>query len=94
MWALWWVWVAAALVLGILEIVIPGFIFLGFALGAGVTGLTLLLGGGLAVWLAASLPRLLVVFAVLSLVSWVVLRWSLGVRKGQVRIWNRDINDD
>jgi membrane protein implicated in regulation of membrane protease activity len=94
MWALWWVWVAGALGLGILEIVLPGFIFLGFALGAGATGLMLLAGGDLALWLAASLPRLLVVFAVISVIAWVVLRRLVGVRKGQVKIWDRDINED
>jgi len=93
MWGLWWVWLAAALVLGILEMAVPAFVFLGFALGAGVTGLTLLIGGGQAVWLAASMPRLLVYFAVLSLVAWLVLRKVVGVRRGQVKVWDRDIND-
>lgn len=31
---LWWVWVCFALVLGIAEVLLPGFIFLGFAIGA------------------------------------------------------------
>jgi hypothetical protein len=34
LWHLWWVWLAAALGLAILEILVPGFIFLGFAVGA------------------------------------------------------------
>ncbi|WGW04062.1 hypothetical protein QF118_00560 [Tropicibacter oceani] len=93
MWALWWVWMAAALALGILEMLVPAFLFLGFALGAGLTGLTLLFGGGLALWLGASLPRLLVYFAVLSLIGWLALRKAVGVRHGQVKIWDRDIND-
>ncbi|MFZ7092168.1 NfeD family protein [Primorskyibacter sp. 2E233] len=93
MWALWWVWIAAALALGILEMLVPAFLFLGFALGAGLTGLTLLFGGGFAVWLGASLPRLLVYFAVLSLIGWLILRKAVGVRRGQVKIWDRDIND-
>ncbi|WP_425100363.1 NfeD family protein [Tropicibacter sp. S64] len=93
MWSLWWLWMVAALGLGILEMLVPAFLFLGFALGAGLTGLTLLVGGGLALWLAASLPRLLVYFAVLSLLSWLVLRKAVGVRRGQVKVWDRDIND-
>ena len=93
MWALWWVWMAAALALGILEMLVPAFLFLGFALGAGLTGLTLLFGGDLALWLGASLPRLLVYFAVLSLIAWLALRKAVGVRHGQVKIWDRDIND-
>ena len=35
MWAtVWWVWLAIALILGIAEVLVPGFLFLGFALGA------------------------------------------------------------
>jgi len=94
MWGLWWVWVALALGLAILEVLLPVFVFLGFALGAGVTGLILLIGGGPALWMAASLPRLLVVFAVISVVAWILLRWAVGVRKGQIKVWDRDINED
>ena len=88
MWALWWVWMAGAVALGILEIFAPGFLFLGFAVGAGLTGILLALG------LSPSLPWLLLIFAVVSLVSWLALRRILGVRKGQVKIWDRDINED
>jgi len=80
--------VAAGFVLGILEVAVPGFIFLGFAIGAVVTG-------GL-IWagvLGANLPFLLLVFALASLAGWVALRQLFGVRKGQVKIWDRDIND-
>ena len=94
MWALWWVWASGALVLAVLEVIIPGYIFLGFAIGAAVTGLILLVGGPLAVWLAGSLPILLVVFAVVSLVAWWGLRKALGVRKGQIKVWESDINED
>ena len=93
-WAVWWAWLVAALALGILEIFAPGFIFLGFAAGAAVTGLLLAVGGPLAGWMAGSLPMTLLVFAVLSLVAWVALRRVVGVRKGQVKVWDRDINED
>ena len=89
MWAVWWVWIVAGFALGVLEVLAPGYIFIGFAIGAVVVGAGLglgLLGGSLAV--------LLLVFAVASLVAWVVLRRVLGVRKGQVRVWDRDINDN
>jgi len=88
MWALWWVWMAGAVALGILEIFAPGFLFLGFAVGAGLTGILLALG------LSPSLPWLLLIFAVVSLASWLGLRRVLGIRKGQVKIWDRDINED
>ncbi|WP_212523061.1 hypothetical protein [Actibacterium sp. MT2.3-13A] len=88
MWALWWVWMAGAVALGILEIFAPGFVFLGFALGAALTGLLLAVG------LSPSLPWLLLIFAVVSLISWLGLRRAFGIRKGQVKIWDRDINED
>ena len=49
-WLTWWIWMAAALALGILEIVLPGFIFLGFAIGAAITGILLILPGLIPVW--------------------------------------------
>ncbi len=88
MWAVWWVWIVAGFALGVLEVLAPGYIFVGFAIGAVIVGIGLglgLLGGSLAV--------LLLVFAVASLVAWYGLRRTMGVRKGQVRLWDRDIND-
>lgn len=90
----WWLWITAALVLGIVEVLVPVYIFLGFALGAVATGAVLLIGGDFAGWLTTVTPRLLVFFAVLSVVAWIALRSVLGVRHGQVKIWDRDINDD
>jgi inner membrane protein len=90
MWGLWWVWMSAALLLGILEVLLPAFIFLGFAVGAfGVGQLLLILGPD-----RLGLAWLLVVFAVLSALAYVALRYFFGLRKGQVRIWKRDINKD
>ena len=34
MWNVWWVWIVAGFALGVLEILAPGYIFLGFAMGA------------------------------------------------------------
>ena len=92
MWSQPWVWLAAALVLAILEMFVPAYVFLGFAIGAGLTGAGLWLAGPESGF-ATSLPMLLVVFAVLSLISWIVLRRVLGIRKGQVKIIKKDIND-
>jgi inner membrane protein len=88
MWATWWVWVAGGFMLGVLEVLAPGFIFLGFAIGAVLTGA--LIGIGL---VGGNLPLLLVIFAVASLLAWLVLRRTMGVREGQVKVWDRDIND-
>lgn len=91
---LWWVWISAGVVMGIVEVFIPGFFFLGFSVGAVITGLVLLAGGPFAAWLGASLPFTLLFFAVLSLISWIVLRRVVGVRKGQLKVWDSDINED
>ena len=94
MWGEWWVWGVAAIALAVGEVILPSFVLLGFAIGAGAIALLLLVGGPLAVWLAGSLPVLLLVFAMISLVSWLALRRWLGVYKGQVKTFDRDINKD
>ncbi len=87
-WSVWWVWIVAGFLLGMLEIIVPGYIFLGFAIGAVVTGI--LVG----ISIAPASPALLVlIFAFCSLVAWLVLRRTMGVREGQVKVWDRDIND-
>lgn len=90
----WWVWVAGGLVLGLIEVVIPGYVFVGFALGAIVTGLLLLSGIWPAGWMAEGIANHLLVFAIISLISWLALRRVLGVRRGQVKLWDRDINEN
>jgi membrane protein implicated in regulation of membrane protease activity len=84
----WWAWVVLGFALGVLEILAPGYIFVGFAIGAVLTGLVVALG------IPFGLPALLLVFAIASLVAWLVLRRTLGVRRGQVKLWDRDINDN
>lgn len=88
MWTEWWVWVVAGFALGVLEILSPGYIFLGFAIGAVVIGALV----GLDV-LGNNVPVLILAFAVASLVAWYLLRRTMGVRKGQIKIWDKDIND-
>jgi membrane protein implicated in regulation of membrane protease activity len=79
---------SGALILATLEVLVPGYIFLGFAIGAGVMGLLILLGVS-----ATGLALTLVIFASLSLVSYLVMRKVFGLRTGQVKIWDTDIND-
>ncbi|KPP83444.1 MAG: Membrane protein implicated in regulation of membrane protease activity [Rhodobacteraceae bacterium HLUCCO07] len=93
-WDVWWVWMAGAIVLAILEVLAPGYVFLGFAVGAAVIGVLLLWGGGVAAWLGGSLSMMVLMFAIFSLLAWLVMRKVVGVRKGQTRIWDRDINED
>ncbi|KMK67218.1 hypothetical protein [Puniceibacterium sp. IMCC21224] len=86
-WAIWWVWLAGALALAILELLAPGFIFLGFAIGAAAVALLLLIP------FTTSPAVLLAVFALLSLAAWALLRRLFRAPKGQVRFVRHDIND-
>ena len=90
-WSLWWIWIIAGLALAIMEVLVPVQIFLGFALGAAGVGAALLLG---VPGLAGSIPALCLTFAVLSLAAWLILRPLMGVRKGQVKHFEHDINED
>ena len=90
MWTSWVFWMIAAVALAILEVFAPSFIFLGFAIGAALVGLILLVGGSV---ISLSLPMTVLAFAVVSLVSWIALRRVLGVRQGQVKVWDKDINE-
>lgn len=86
--SLWWVWLAAALALGILEVLAPGFIFLGFALAAVLMALLHLVFG-----LAISLPAKFALFAGLSLLGWYVMRQVFKSPSGSVKIIEKDVND-
>jgi len=64
----WWAWAALALVLAILEVLAPGFVLLGFAIGAALVSVLVWLNVGLSlIWLS-------LLFAVASLVAWLVLQ--------------------
>ncbi|WP_380055590.1 NfeD family protein [Falsihalocynthiibacter sp. SS001] len=87
-WMDWWLWMAGGIVLGILEILVPGSIFLGFAIGAISIGALQLIGVPL-----GGIYTVLLIWAVISAVAWIVLRRVLGVRRGQSKTFDRDIND-
>ncbi|MEL7088915.1 MAG: hypothetical protein AAFY49_09545 [Pseudomonadota bacterium] len=91
LWSIWWVWIVAALVLAIIEIFVPAFVFLGLAVGAAVVGVAL--GFGALGFVGASPAILLFLFAAVSLGAVIGLRAVLGVRRGQVKTWDTDIND-
>lgn len=88
-WQLWWVWCAVALMLAILEVLAPGFVFLGFALGALACGVLLAILGSS----AFGLPALVFLFAALSLISWLLMRRFFALPTGQVKNFDHDIND-
>jgi inner membrane protein len=93
-WEEWWFWVVGGMAIAILELFLPGYLFVGFALGAVATGLITLVGVWPAGWMAGSLPNHLLVLAILSIVIWLALRKLLGIRQGQVKTFDRDINED
>ena len=84
----WWAWFAAALVLAILETLLPVFLFLGLAMGAFVMGVLILAG----VTFAGSLAWQLVVFAAVSLIASVALRFALGGARHETKTFTDDVN--
>ncbi len=85
--SLWWVWLSAALIFGLIEILAPGFLFLGFALGALAMTVLVAVGAGL------SVSAKLAVFALLSLIGWFALRRMFRAPTGSVKTFDHDIND-
>lgn len=86
--ALWWVWLSAALVLGVIEILAPSFLALGFAIGAAL--MAAVVGFSL---FNLSVSAKLAVFAVLSLAAWIALRQAFRPPAGSVKTFDHDIND-
>lgn len=82
-----WTWLIAALVLAIAETILPGFILLGFAIGAMVTGLLLLVG------LLSGFAWTLLIFAIASGLGWLALRKIFMRPEQRPKIWKTDIND-
>ena len=86
--SLWWVWVCVALVLGVVELLVPAYIFLGFSVGA-------LIMAGVVVFFPLMNPTALVaLFAVLSLIAWIILRILFRKQSSGARIVTRDINEN
>ena len=85
--SVWWVWFVIAAALGVLEMLVPSFLALGFAIGA--LGVAALVGFGPVL----SSSVLLVVFSALSLVAWILLRQIFKLPTGQVKTFDQDIND-
>ncbi|WP_434290003.1 NfeD family protein [Celeribacter sp. SCSIO 80788] len=85
----WWFWGLVAIALMALEIIAAGFMFLGFGIGAAVVAFLLFLG-----WVGANVSFLTLIFAVCSMIAWLGMRKIFGLRKGQVKVWDKDINDD
>jgi membrane protein implicated in regulation of membrane protease activity len=85
----WWFWFSAAALLGIIEVLVPAFVFLGFSVGAVAVGLLLALG-----FADLSPAATIALFAVLSLAGYAILRALLGRSRGDIRLIDKDINDN
>ncbi len=84
----WWAWVAFGIVLMLLELMMPSYLFLGFGFGAIVTGITLALG------MTMSAQYLMLLFSIASLSSWVLLRQVFKLPKENVQTFDQGINDN
>jgi len=84
---IWWVWIAFGLALAVVEVLAPGFIFLGFALGAVAMALIVLVSAPLDASLALAL------FGGLSLIAWIALRVIFRNQRSGARFIKHDIND-
>lgn len=85
---IWWVWLSAAFALAIIEIMAPGFIFLGFAIGAAVmTVIVALVPSPIGTEVS------LAIFAGLSLLAWIGLRLFFAKRQSAAKFFKHDIND-
>lgn len=83
-----WLWLIAAFVLAAIELLVPGWAFMGLAASVGLMGVLLLSG----LW-TAGLPLTLVVTALLSAGAWLLFRRLWPTSRGDKRIWDRDINE-
>lgn len=83
----WW-WLIAALLLAGVELLVPGWAFMGLAAAVGLMGVLMLAG----LW-SAGLPATLAVTAILSGLAWMAFRRIWPRSRGQRRVWDRDIND-
>ena len=84
----WWAWVAFGIVLMLLELMMPSYLFLGFGFGAIVTGITLALG------MTKSAQYLMLLFSIASLSSWVLLRQVFKLPKENVQTFDQGLNDN
>jgi membrane protein implicated in regulation of membrane protease activity len=88
MFGIWWVWLSVALALALVEIVLPGFIFLGFAIGAAALAVIVAVIG-----MPFGAPVAVALFAGLSLIAWIALRVIFRNQRSGARIIRHDIND-
>ena len=77
-WLNGWLWIAAALILAALELLAPGWVFIGLAAAVGLMGVLMLSD----IW-SAGLPVTLIVTGILASIVWLILRRVAGRRRGE-----------
>lgn len=87
-----WIWVAVAAVLSTIEILAPGFLLLGFGIGAGIVAIGLFLFGALLRALPYAPLMVFVIWAAFSVAAWLMLTRIFG-RPSRRKRAERDIND-
>jgi len=85
-------WGVVAISLIVLELFAPGHVFVGLAGGAGIATLVAFFLGGALRDTPAGFAVILIIFATAALIQWFLLRKFLGVREGQSKTFDRDIN--
>ncbi len=89
LWQHWSLWMIAGVVLVILEMFVPGFILLGFGIGALIVGAIFWLSAGL----IGSMPAAFLIFGALSLLAWLGLRATFKPSAAKVGEPEDDINE-
>lgn len=83
----WWAWICIGIVLVMLELMLPSYFFLGFGIGAVLTGLVLLTG------MTLTVQSVFLTFSILSFISWIVVRRAFRHPNSDAKTFDRDIND-
>lgn len=89
--SLWWVWMALALGLAIVEVLAPGFVFLGIALAAALIALAMWALPDMMSGLGPS--ALFAMFAGLSIAAWFALRAAFRQQSSGSKVFTDDVND-
>lgn len=88
-WLNGWLWIVAAALIALIELAVPGYVFLGIGVATALMGLVFLAG----LWGGGFAPAILVT-ALIAAAVMLSLRRIFDYSRGEVRHWRRDINDN
>lgn len=83
-----WTWIILASFVAIVELVLPGYMFISIGAALAATGLLMLVG-----MMPFSFAGALFFCAVLSAAVWAIIIGIAPTRRGSVQVWTTDIND-